>query len=116
MRAWWVLAALLLSSCAWGNPEWRRESHEVRVIVPGAGDERCSDPAPWTNFEACLQHDAVYEQARCGGENSEQGRFAADSELLATLARDGYGELVATGYYLGIRLGAWWAWHLERCK
>jgi hypothetical protein len=123
-----ALASLLLVCfaaglcCAPGNRDWRRESYETTVALRGAGDERCSDPAPWTSLRACLNHDAAYELARrtrCAGGDSDyssaQSRFVADATLLATLAADGYPEYIATGYYLAVRVGGWWPWRFGEC-
>lgn len=118
-----VLSLPVLWGCAFGNAEWRRESHRVEVRLDGAGDARCSEPAPWPNFEACLVHDAPYElarRARCDGNGdpvlvSEQARLVADYTLAAQMAADGYGELWIEGYLRAVRWGGWWAWHVTDC-
>lgn len=121
-----VATALLVATvagCAFGQAEWRRESYDTTVVLRGAGDARCSDPAPWTSFRACLVHDAAYELARrerCAGRDapehtSEQARLAADLALAHQLALDGYGELWVTVYYLAVRWGGWAPWHVGSC-
>lgn len=117
------LMYILLTGCAMGNREWRRESYGIVVESPGAGDEQCSPPAPWTLFPACKVHDLAYEYARhvrCEGgdpvEYSQQARLVADSGLLWSLAQDGYGDLIATPYYIAVRAFGWWPWRFEGCK
>lgn len=116
--------ALALGSCAFGDATWRRDSYLTTVAMRDAGDGRCSDPAPWTSWRACLNHDLAYEAARrsrCRGVDdpvltSEQARLVADLGLAQQLAQDGYGELWITGYYLAVRWGGWWGWHFSGCS
>lgn len=118
------LVCVLLTGCAFGNADWRRESYNVEVRLRGAGDERCSSPAPWTNFRACLGHDAAYEsarRARCRGSKdptlvSEQARLVADYDLAKEMAADGYGEVWIELYREAVRRGGWWAWYFESCE
>jgi len=110
----------LATGCALGSPGWR-EASQARVEWIGAGDGRCSDPAPYTSLDACLSHDAAYELARrsrCPGWDpiygTEQSRFVADSGLLNQMAQDGTPEFWAAMYYIGVRLAGWPTWHFSK--
>ena len=112
-----TLAALLALGCATGNADWRRESYDTTVEWVGAGDGRCSDPAPFTSIRACLLHDAAYEIARRHPESaelsSEQARLVADLHLAAQMAADGWPEIWVWIYYHAVRLGGWWSFHFS---
>lgn len=121
------LAASLLLACAFGNAEWRELSHQNQAEVrwAQAGDQRCSDPAPFVSIRACLVHDAGYELARrirCGkgtpnlkDEASEQARLVADYHLAAQMAADGYPEFLIETYRIAVRLGGWKPWYFGDC-
>lgn len=123
MRAALVIVALALSACSFGNAQWRRDSYDTTVELHDAGDQRCSDPAPWTSFRACLGHDAAYQVARnyrCRGDHdarytSEAARFAADLTLAQQMALDGYGELWTMLYLYAVRWGGWVPWYFGEC-
>ena len=120
------LALLLLVGCvAPGNYEDRARSYNTTVELRGAGDEQCSNPAPFISFRACLVHDAAYELARktrCReGDDpfnytTEQARFIADLNLAYTMAQDGYPEWWTATYFIAVRLGGWWPWYFGDCK
>ena len=100
-----------------GHQGWRDQAHTTVVWV-GAGDGRCSDPAPYTSFAACLGHDAAHElarQSRCDGDpegyTTEQSRLIADTNLASQMAQDGIPEFWVSVYYVAVRMGGWWSWH-----
>lgn len=118
-----ALTLMWLTGCAFGNEDWRKNSYNTTVELQKAGDERCSSPAPWVSFRACLIHDAAYEtnrRFRCRGDynqenTSEQARLVADLILAQQMALDGYGELWTTAYYESVRLGGWIPWYFGGC-
>ena len=119
-----AVALATLVACATGNADWRRESYRTTVELRDAGDGRCSDPAPFTSLRACLIHDAAYETARrirCEDREdldalaSEQSRLAADYQLAAQMALDGYPEWWVEVYRVAVRVGGVWSWHWSGC-
>ena len=121
------LGLLLVLGCAPGNAQWRREAALTEVVWIGAGDEKCSPPAPYPSLRACLPHDSAYELARRARQcmpwlddaeraalTSEQARAIADTNLMSAMLYDGQPGFWAGTYYRFTRWFGWYSWHFGK--